>query len=330
MSDSGNRRYRTPESARRAVTDKLRAEAASGPWTLMDLQRQYAYDQLIERLYRIDDKWVVKGATALLARRISVRHTIDIDLYRTGAINEVERLLREASTLDIGDWMHFEVGASVRIQASGAQGSLFTATGNQALTRDFTAPQLPMNKPQGVRTRIRSFIGSKAWATFQAGLVADGVLMSAEPDVVLPLTSVNIGNQMRTEWKAYPLVDHIADKICAILERHGGVSSTRYKDLVDLVAIIQRSEVLAKPQIIALSKEAERRDLALPREFDVPDHELWRIGYQAESRRTVGLSASRLDEALALVSPFIDPLLVGTATGRWEPRALSWFSEGIP
>ena len=303
MSDSGNRRYRTPESARRAVTDKLRAEAASGPWTLMDLQRQYAYDQLIERLYRIEDKWVVKGATALLARRISVRHTIDIDLYRTGAINEVERLLREASTLDIGDWMHFEVGASVRIQASGAQ---------------------------GVRTRIRSFIGSKAWATFQAGLVADGVLMSAEPDVVLPLTSVNIGNQMRTEWKAYPLVDHIADKICAILERHGGVSSTRYKDLVDLVAIIQRSEVLAKPQIIALSKEAERRDLALPREFDVPDHELWRIGYQAESRRTVGLSASRLDEALALVSPFIDPLLVGTATGRWEPRALSWFSEGIP
>lgn len=303
MSDSGNRRYRTPESARRAVTDKLRAEAASGPWTLMDLQRQYAYDQLIERLYRIDDKWVVKGATALLARRISVRHTIDIDLYRTGAINEVERLLREASTLDIGDWMHFEVGASVRIQASGAQ---------------------------GVRTRIRSFIGSKAWATFQADLVADGVLMSAEPDVVLPLTSVNIGNQMRTEWKAYPLVDHIADKICAILERHGGVSSTRYKDLVDLVAIIQRSEVLAKPQIIALSKEAERRDLALPREFDVPDHELWRIGYQAESRRTVGLSASRLDEALALVSPFIDPLLVGTATGRWEPRALSWFSEGIP
>lgn len=303
MSDSGNRRYRTPESARRAVTDKLRAEAASGPWTLMDLQRQYAYDQLIERLYRIDDKWVVKGATALLARRISVRHTIDIDLYRTGAINEVERLLREASTLDIGDWMHFEVGASVRIQASGAQ---------------------------GVRTRIRSFIGSKAWATFQADLVADGVLMSAEPDVVLPLTSVNIGNQMRTEWKAYPLVDHIADKICAILERHGGVSSTRYKDLVDLVAIIQRSEVLARPQIIALSKEAERRDLALPREFDVPDHELWRIGYQAESRRTVGLSASRLDEALALVSPFIDPLLVGTATGRWEPRALSWFSEGIP
>lgn len=71
---------------------------------LMDLQRQYAYDQLIERLYRIDDKWVVKGATALLARRISVRHTIDIDLYRTGVINEVNAWCGKLppSTLVIG------------------------------------------------------------------------------------------------------------------------------------------------------------------------------------------------------------------------------------
>ena len=81
-----DRRYKTPASARAAVTDKLRAQARDSPWALPDLQRQYAYDQLIERLYRLDDRWVVKGATALLARRISVRHTIDIDLYRPGAI----------------------------------------------------------------------------------------------------------------------------------------------------------------------------------------------------------------------------------------------------
>jgi hypothetical protein len=38
-------RYRTPEAARRAVTDQLRTEAASGPWPLADMQRQYAYDR---------------------------------------------------------------------------------------------------------------------------------------------------------------------------------------------------------------------------------------------------------------------------------------------
>lgn len=40
------------------------------------IQRQVAYDRLIERLYLIDDGWIVKGATALLAREIGVRGSI--------------------------------------------------------------------------------------------------------------------------------------------------------------------------------------------------------------------------------------------------------------
>jgi len=64
-----------------------------------------------------------QGATALLAHRISVRHTIDIDLYRAGAIADVERQLRHAASLDIGDWMRFEVGPPVNVQAIGAQGA---------------------------------------------------------------------------------------------------------------------------------------------------------------------------------------------------------------
>jgi len=63
-------RYKTPLAARDAVTDKLRAQAKESPWRLGELQRQYAYDQLVERLYRLDVGWIIKGATALLARRI--------------------------------------------------------------------------------------------------------------------------------------------------------------------------------------------------------------------------------------------------------------------
>jgi hypothetical protein len=38
-------------------------------------------------------------------------------------------------------------------------------------------------------------------------------------------------------YGAYPLVDHLADKACAIFERHGtaGTPSLRCRDLVDLV-----------------------------------------------------------------------------------------------
>jgi hypothetical protein len=89
------RSYTSPAAARQAVTTKLRTLAEGSPWQLGDLQRQYAYDQLVERLYRLDNGWVIKGATALLARRLSVRHTIDIDIYRSGPIREVERRLRE-------------------------------------------------------------------------------------------------------------------------------------------------------------------------------------------------------------------------------------------
>jgi hypothetical protein len=36
----------------------------------MQLQRQMAYDRFLERSYLVDDSWIVKDATALLARGI--------------------------------------------------------------------------------------------------------------------------------------------------------------------------------------------------------------------------------------------------------------------
>lgn len=291
--------YKTPDAARRAFTDKLRAEAVNGPWPLADLQRQFAYDQLVERLYRTDDGWVIKGATALLARRVSVRHTIDIDIYRAGAIGDVELQLRRAARLDIGDWMRFEVGPSVRIQAAGAQAS---------------------------RVKVQSLIGTRVWAAFQVDIVADGIEMSAEPEAVPPLTSVSAVEQERRPWRAYPLVDHVADKVCAIVERHDGHPSTSYKDLIDLVAIIERASVAAEPQMRALHNEAQRRLLDLPPVFDAPDRNLWTSGYRAEARRAMGLSALELTDALTVVRPFLDPLLDRSATGAWRPEQRGWMS----
>jgi len=290
-------RYKTPQAARTAVTDRLRAQAKESPWQLGDLQRQYAYDQLVERLYRLDEGWVIKGATALLARKVSVRHTIDIDVYRAGTIGEVERQVRDAAALELGDWMRFEVGASTRVQAAGAQAA---------------------------RLKMKAFIGTKVWAAFQVDLVADGILMTGEPDTVPPLTSIEILDQERTPWRAYPLVDHVADKVCAILERHDGRPSTRFKDLVDLVAIAQRATVPAFVQMKALDKEAARRNLALPAAFDVPDRAIWTRGYKSEARRTVGLEAMELDDALAIVRKFLDPLLARQARGDWNHALRVW------
>src|SRR5581483_5458946 len=88
--------YDTPRDFRRALTDRLKKRALEGPWTLPQLQRQIAYDRLLERLYLVDQGWVLKGATALLAREIGVRGTKDIDIYRNVALEVAEADLRRA------------------------------------------------------------------------------------------------------------------------------------------------------------------------------------------------------------------------------------------
>jgi hypothetical protein len=89
--------YRSPQAMRQAVKDRLRRLAQDQPGTqLADLQRQFAYDRLLSRVFRVDpDQWVLKGAAAMLARLgARARHTLDIDLYgQQGNLDEAENAL---------------------------------------------------------------------------------------------------------------------------------------------------------------------------------------------------------------------------------------------
>jgi Nucleotidyl transferase AbiEii toxin, Type IV TA system len=292
-------RYATPNDFRRALKDGLRVHAAPrGPWPLADLQRQFAYDRLLARLYQCGSDWVVKGATALLAREIAVRHTIDLDVYRWGAREDAERDLRAAATADLGDWFRFEVRPGAPI----------------------------VDGESGVRLPMVSRIGAVEWARFHVDVVASTVRMTGTPDDVPPLTPLDIPGLERSGYRAYPLVDHVADKTCAVVERYGPDRrpSTRYKDLVDLVTLARHVRVDAAEQTHALRAEAGRREIPLPATFDAPDRGRWQPGYAAEARRAVGSIATTLDEALSVVRPFLDPILAGTASGRWNPELGTW------
>ena len=293
------RPYGTPAAFRRALTDKLRSIAApSGLWPLADLQRQFAYDRLLSRLYVLDRSWVVKGATALLARGIAVRHTVDVDLYRATAAQQAERDLRAAAALDLGDWFNFELGRVAPIA----------------------------DAPAGFRIPVIAYVGTVAWARFHVDLVAEGIRMTGTPDDVPAMAAVHLRGVEQPGYQAYPLVDHLADKTCAILQQYGPERrpSTRFKDLVDLVGMTPHTRVQARRLRTALDSEADRRGLALPAQFDVPDRLLWERGYAAEARRAVGLEARTLDNALATVRPFLDPILDGTASGAWDPAQGRW------
>ena len=296
---TGGRAYGSPGAFRRALTDKLRDLATRSRWTLQQLQRQMAYDRLLERLYLVDEGWIIKGATALLARDIGVRGTLDIDLYREVAREIAGADLREAAALDLGDWFRFQVGA----------------------------PR-PLADTGGVRLPVKAFVGNTEWAAFHVDLVGEDLRMTGAPEDVPPLARVVMPDVEQHGYRVYPLVDHVADKVCAIFERHGPTRrpSTRYRDLVDLVAIVLAAPVEAEPQLTALRSETQRRGMQLPGRFAVPDQRLWESGYPAEAERSLLPVARTLDEALATVMPFLDPLLDWTARGRWDPRHTRWAS----
>ena len=92
------------------------------------------------------------------------------------------------------------------------------------------------------------------------------------------------------------------------------------------MAIVIAASVEVEPQLTALRSEAHRRGLQLPGRFAVPDRGLWQSGYAAEAGRSLLAMARTLDQATATVAPFLDPLLDGTAGGRWDPQNDRWTS----
>lgn len=296
MTEPAGRHYGSPAAFRRALTDRLRTMATEGRWTLPQLQRHVAYDRLLQRLYLVDDAWVVKGATALMARDLGARATIDIDLYRVTVSRSADADLRAAAVRDLGDWFRFELG-----------------------------PVQPMEG--GVRLPAKAFVGTTLWTQFHVDVVADGVRMTGDPDPVPPLARVVMPDLLQENgYRAYPLVDHVADKVVATFQRYGDQQSpsTRFKDLVDLVTIARGASVDSGEQRAALASEAGRRSVVLPHRFDVPDRSLWTPGYAAEARRSVVDVPVTLDDALDVVRPFLDPVLDGTAHGTWDPVAGRW------
>ncbi|GAC1676286.1 MAG: hypothetical protein PVS3B2_18680 [Candidatus Dormibacteraceae bacterium] len=241
--------------------------------------------------------WVVKGATALIARDIGVRGTIDVDIYREVSGDIAERDLRSAAALELGDWFRFELGA----------------------------PQ-QMDDGKGLRVPVTAYVGLTVWVEFRVDLVGSDLRMTGDAEHVPPMAQLLMPGVEQHGYRAYPLIDHIADKFAAILQRYGDLQapSTRYRDLVDLVSIVSTATVDATAQQKALRSESKRRGIVLPNRFDVPDRALWERGYAAEARRSLLTTAQTLDDGLAIVRPFVDALLQETATGQWNPKTQRW------
>lgn len=296
-------RYATPQALRRAVSDRLRELAAQRPGTTLGyLQRQFAYDRLLARVFTADpDQWVLKGAAAMLARLpAAARHSKDIDLYhRHGNLDEAQQAFADAAAVDLGDYFRFTLGLAQPL----AQGA------------------------RALRIPVTAYLGPTEFAGLHTDLVAN-LTMTAAPDDVPALIDIDLGLP-QPSYRAYPIADHIADKVCAMLQSHpraGGepVPSTRYRDLVDLATFARTSEIDGNALAKALRSEATRRGLPLPYQLPDPAGPDWRAGYARSVRDAPNLPDRELDSALQTVRAMLDPVLQDEHGGHWDPDVLTW------
>lgn len=296
--------YPTPGGVESAIKDAAKKAAAADPSLDVNTRIRLEYfNRLLSRVFTEGDasEWVLKGGTGILARIPSTRATRDIDLYRKGftlsqSVDDLQRL----AAIDLGDHFRFEYAGHT------------DAIGTD--TQPYT---------EGYRVTFNIFLGVSAKGTLHVDL-AVGAGMTGEVVTTDPATALNLPRLVNNSYRLYPVVDQIADKVCATMNEYNDKASSREKDLVDLVVLATTQSIEGTALRIAITTEARRRKMEPFDHFTVPS--TWRFGYAKLSApvpycahyRTVELAGS-------LVARLIDPALAGAADGKtWLHKAVGW------
>ncbi|GLY31537.1 nucleotidyl transferase AbiEii/AbiGii toxin family protein [Kineosporia sp. NBRC 101731] len=295
--------YRDGAAMWRAVTDKAKSTSRATSIPSQELMRRFVYDRFLARVFADPhEPWVLKGGTAVLARVNDARHSKDVDLLRRlGDIDEALAALRRACALDLSDHFRFAIGP---IQSGGG------ATQQPHVT--------------GSRVQITAFCGVARRDSFGVDQVA-GSLMTASPELRVAETPLQISGLVPPTLHLYPVVDHVADKLCATEAIYGsGNTSSRVRDLVDLVVFARTQKVLGEDLYVAIKAERAHRELPHKDQLIIPDP--WRATYLPLARRTPRCSNHQnFDSACELVATFLEPAMTGEArTKVWEPAISEW------
>ncbi len=181
----------------------------------------------------------------------------------------------------------------------------------------------------GYRVHVDAYCGAVKRHTFGVDLVT-GSLMTTAPDVQTPAPALNLRGLIPPTLRLYPVVDHIADKMCATQSTYGAAGdrpSSRVRDFVDLVVFARSQNVDGDPLIKAIRAEWTHQGLPGHPLFDPPAH--WGRLYPPLARtvRTCeGLTT--FPSAVEFVGSFLRPALDGSTAGhRWSSDLARWETD---
>lgn len=147
-------------------------------------------------------------------------------------------------------------------------------------------------------------------------------------EVVEPADRIDVPDIPTFGYRIYPATCSLADKLCAMVEMHGGRPSSRVKDLVDVAVYAVTTDFDGGELCRRARIEATVRGIKLPEKHAAPME--WKRLYRGTFRKLVrqtGLPPeyAEIETAEALAASLLDPVLSQEADGRrWYHENLGW------
>ena len=282
----------------------IKAAAKASP---MDTNKAYAgffFHRLLCRVFSDpNSSFLLKGGQSMLARTVDARATRDIDLLSEGVDLEqaVEELKRLAS-IDMGDFVMFTFSQVKSIKDED----------------EYRA---------GVCVVFHVRLGNKRLQDVSVDLVADEIPQEGF-DTLTPADRIEVRGIPTCDYRIYTVESALADKFCGIVERHDGRSSSRQKDLIDVLIYALSSEIDGAALSRRLQVEQTARKMPRSDRFEIPAE--WRESGEARFRKLCGQvplvkGANGLDDAVKIASKLFNPVLDGSAAGKkWDPASGAW------
>ncbi|MGL5406858.1 MAG: nucleotidyl transferase AbiEii/AbiGii toxin family protein [Propionibacteriaceae bacterium] len=293
--------YNSPSAMEQAIKAAAHKTASTNPQLqVYALIQQEYFTRFLSRIFITDDYWMLKGGASLLARIPTARTTSDLDLFLQGStLDTALAELRSAATRDLGDHFRFVY----RTHRNIIEGDL-------------------QPYATGYRVTFDVLIGANQRGNIGVDLVTKGLTVGT-PEFQLPVNMLDLPHTPNLRYRLYPLVDQIADKVCATLEVHNGRHSSREKDLVDLVLIATTQNIDGALLQRAIHNEAQMRRLELPETMLIPKS--WGKVFNTLTKKVTQIEEYNIQDAKELMIRFIDPALQTKISGMtWNYIESCW------
>jgi Nucleotidyl transferase AbiEii toxin, Type IV TA system len=276
--------YATPAAFRMALERRL-AEAARATGTdLSRLRRRVAFERLIAHLCADDgdhSSWVLKGGLALELRLANAcRATRDVDL---------------ATLSDEADGQHVRYSLFETLTANRASDYFtFAVAAPRELAADLAG------RP-GWRFNVEVRIGGKVFDSIRVDVVARAEEIEGSIEsLTFPSVVAFAGYPATITVLAVDVNQHAAEKFHALTREYGDRPSTRVKDLVDLVLLIEH-QLLDIPRLADRMRTvfSVRGTHDMPTDLQDPPA-AWQDDYRTLTA-DVGVRALTTDAAMVLI-----------------------------